>query len=55
LAGAVEIHAKSGAVVVSALPMFRRVARAVRYAIREEEFVPVVTAGGALVLIGTVT
>jgi Ion channel len=51
----VEIHAKYGAVVVSALLMFRRVARAVRYAIREEEFIPVVTAGSALVLIGTVT
>jgi Ion channel len=51
----VEINAKYGAVVVSALLMFRRVARAVRYAIREEEFVPVVITGSALVLVGTLT
>jgi Na+/H+ antiporter NhaD/arsenite permease-like protein len=42
-------------VVVSALLMLRRVARAVRYAIREEDFIPVVIAGAALVLIGTGT
>lgn len=35
--------------------MFRRVARAFRYAVREEEFLVVFSAGVALTLIGTVT
>jgi hypothetical protein len=41
--------------MVSALLMFRRVVRAVRYAAREEEFVPVASAGLALVVIGTLS
>jgi hypothetical protein len=39
--------------MISALLMLRRVARALRYAAREEEFVPVLGAGAALVAIGT--
>jgi len=40
--------------MVSALLMFARTARALRYAIREEEFLPVLSGGAVLVLIGTV-
>lgn len=40
--------------VISALLIFRRVARAVGYAIREEDFVPVLSAGIFLVFTGTV-
>jgi hypothetical protein len=40
--------------MVSALLMFRRVARAVRYAIREEDFIPVLGAGAVLLLLGTI-
>ena len=39
--------------MVSALVMLGRVARAVRYAIREEDFLPVLSAGAFLVLSGT--
>jgi hypothetical protein len=39
--------------MVSALVMFRRVARAFRYAVREEEFPDVLGAGGVLVVAGT--
>jgi hypothetical protein len=41
--------------MVSALLMLGRVARALRYAVREEDFLPVLGAGGALILIGTVS
>jgi hypothetical protein len=41
--------------MVSALLMLRRVARALRYAVREEEFLTVFGAGATLVLIGTVS
>jgi Ion channel len=41
--------------MLSALFMFRRVARAFRYAVRQEEFLPVLSAGVVLALIGTVT
>jgi hypothetical protein len=40
--------------VVSAVLMLRRVARALRYAVREEEFLPVFSAGVGLVVTGTV-
>ena len=40
--------------MVSALLMFRRVARALRHAAREEDFLPVLGAGVVLVAIGTV-
>ena len=39
--------------VLSALLMFRRVARAWRYAVREEDFLTVFGAGLALVVVGT--
>ena len=39
--------------MLSALLMFRRVVKALRYAIREEAFLPVLSAGAVLVLIGT--
>jgi hypothetical protein len=35
--------------------MFRRVVRALRYAVREEEFLSVLSAGVGLVIIGTLT
>jgi Ion channel len=41
--------------MLSALLMFRRVAKAFRYAVREEEFLNVFGAGVLLVVIGTVT
>lgn len=41
--------------MLSAIMMFRRVARALRFAVQEDEFLPVLTAGGILVLIGTLT
>jgi Ion channel len=41
--------------VISALLMFRRVVAAFRYAVREEDFLPVFSAGVALVVIGTIT
>jgi hypothetical protein len=41
--------------VLSALLMLRRVAKAFRYAVREDEFLNVFGAGVLLVLIGTVT
>jgi hypothetical protein len=41
--------------MVSALLMLRRVARAMRLAAREDEFLPVLGAGVLLVTIGTVT
>jgi hypothetical protein len=41
--------------MVSALLMVRRVARALRLAAREDEFIPVLGAGVLLVTIGTVT
>jgi hypothetical protein len=40
--------------MLSALMMLRSVARALRHAVREEEFLPVLSAGAALVLTGTV-
>jgi hypothetical protein len=51
VAGAVEMNANPGA-MVSALLMFRRVALALRYASREEEFLPMFSAGAVLLLIG---
>jgi Ion channel len=39
--------------MLSALLMFRRLVRVVRYALREEDFLPVVSAGVFLVLVGT--
>jgi Ion channel len=41
--------------MLSALMMFARVAKAFRYAVREEEFLNVFGAGVLLVMIGTVT
>ncbi len=41
--------------MVSAMLMFRRVAHALRYAVREEDFVTVFGAGVTLVLTGTVS
>lgn len=41
--------------MVSALLMLRRVVRALRYAVREEAFAPVLGAGLALVVTGTLT
>jgi hypothetical protein len=41
--------------MLSALIMWRRLMRAMRYARREEDFGPVLGAGGFLILIGTVT
>jgi hypothetical protein len=41
--------------VISALMMLRRVLPALRYAVREEEFGPIFSAGVLLVVIGTVT
>jgi hypothetical protein len=41
--------------MVSALIMWQRLLRAMRYALREEDFGPVLGAGGFLVLTGTVT
>ena len=41
--------------MVSALLMLGRVLRALRYAAREEEFIPVASAGSALVVIGTLS
>ena len=41
--------------MLSALLMLKRVMRALRYAVREEEFVPVAAAGLTLVVIGTLS
>jgi hypothetical protein len=41
--------------MLSALLMLRRVSKAFRYAVREEEFLHVFGAGLLLVMIGTVT
>jgi Ion channel len=41
--------------MISALIMWRRLSRAMRYALREEDFGPVLGAGGFLILIGTTT
>ena len=41
--------------IVSALLMFRRVVSALRYAVREEEFLNVFGAGAFLVFLGTLT
>jgi hypothetical protein len=41
--------------MLSAVLMFRRVVLALRYAVREEDFLAVGSAGLALVIIGTVT
>jgi hypothetical protein len=41
--------------MLSALLMLRRLARAFRYAIREEDFLPVLSAGTLLVVIGSVS
>jgi Ion channel len=41
--------------MLSALLMFRRLAHALRYAVREEGFLPVVAAGGFLVFLGALT
>ena len=46
-------HAHEPLTMVSALLMLRRVAKALRYAVREEEFLTVFGAGVPLVLIGT--
>jgi hypothetical protein len=53
-AGVVRRPANPGA-VLSALLMFRRLAKALRYARREEEFGRIVGAGTVLVAIGTLT
>jgi hypothetical protein len=41
--------------MISALLMWRRLMRALRYAMQEEDFAPVLSAGGLLILIGTLT
>ena len=41
--------------MLSALTMLHRVVRVLRHAVREEDFLPVLSAGVALVLIGTVS
>jgi hypothetical protein len=41
--------------VFSALLMLRRLARALRYAVDEEDFLPVLSAGVALIVTGTVS
>jgi Ion channel len=41
--------------MLSALLMLRRVARALHYAVREEDFLPVLGAGTLLVVLGTLT
>jgi hypothetical protein len=41
--------------MISALLMFRRVARALRFAVREDDFLQVFSAGIALVVIGTIS
>ena len=41
--------------MISAVLMFRRVSKAFRYAVREDEFLPVFFAGLVLILIGTVS
>ena len=41
--------------VVSALVMWHRLRRAMRHALQEEDFGPVLGAGGFLVAVGTVT
>ena len=41
--------------MISAVLMFRRVSKAFRYAVREDEFLPVFLAGLALIVIGTVS
>jgi hypothetical protein len=40
--------------MLSAVLIFRRVVRALRHAIREEDFLPVLSAGATLVLTGSV-
>lgn len=41
--------------MLSALAMLQRVVRVLRHAVREEDFLPVLSAGVALVLIGTLS
>ena len=41
--------------VVSALLMLRRLARALRYSVREESSLPILSGGMALILVGTVS
>jgi hypothetical protein len=41
--------------MISALLMLRRVSRAFRYAVEEEEFLPVFGAGVALVIVGSLS
>ncbi|HSI81542.1 MAG TPA: potassium channel family protein [Solirubrobacterales bacterium] len=41
--------------MLSALLMLRRLRKAARYAVREEQFGPVVAAGGFLIAVGTIT
>jgi hypothetical protein len=41
--------------MLSALLMLRRTLAAFRYAVREEAFVPVVSAGALLAILGTIT
>ena len=41
--------------MLSALVMFRRMSRALRYATREEDFLPMLSAGAVLVCLGTLT
>lgn len=41
--------------VISALLMWRRLSRTMRYALQEDDFGPVLGAGGLLIAIGTVT
>jgi hypothetical protein len=40
---------------ISASLMFRRLMRALRYAMREEDFAPVLGAGAFLIVLGTIT
>jgi hypothetical protein len=41
--------------MISALLMWRRLTKALRHAMREEDFAPVLSAGGVLIVIGTLT
>ena len=41
--------------MVSAAIIFRRFVKALRHAVREEEFLPILASGGTLILIGTIT
>jgi Ion channel len=40
--------------MLSAVLMFRRLARTLRYAVQEEDFLPVLSAGAFLIVLGTI-